>query len=141
VSLDVQMQHDGRYFVEDWLAARVRPDEFVGQLAPSLFLPRLKPTGLRAAGPDIEEIERTEPRFLVLNVAYAGRAAPGSSERTFLDRLAHGRTPYRPVLEHRLQSRWFLFDAATLDTQPWVDSNLAKVNPWIHVYERPGSTP
>jgi hypothetical protein len=135
VSLDVQMQHDGRYAVEDWLAARVRPDDVVGQLAPSLFLPRLKPTGLRAVGPDIPEVEERQPRFVVLNVAYARRAEAGSAERGFIDRLQHGQTPYRLVLEQRLESSWLMFDPDALDGHRWIDSNLAKVNPWIRVYE------
>lgn len=141
VSLDVQMQHDGRYAVEDWLAARVRPDDVVGQLAPSLFLPRLKPTGLRAVGPDIPEVEQRQPRFVVLNVAYARRAEAGSAERSFIDRLRHGQTPYRLVLEQRFESPWLMFDPELLDGHRWIDSNLAKVNPWIQVYERGESAP
>jgi hypothetical protein len=141
VSLDVQMQHDGRYAVEDWLAARVRPDDVVGQLAPSLFLPRLKPTGLRAVGPDIPEVEQRQPRFVVLNVAYARRAEAGSAERSLIDRLQHGQTPYHLVLDQRFESPWLMFDPAVLEGQRWIDSNLAKVNPWIQVYERGASAP
>jgi hypothetical protein len=143
VSLDLHLAHDGRYAVEDWLAARARPQDVVGQTAPSAFMPRLRAEGLRVAGPDVEELERSEARFLLVNPAWSRRAEEGGAERAFVLRLERGQLPYRLALEHRWQPpRLLPFDPADLD-QPGsrVDSNLSKVNPLVRVYERVGTAP
>lgn len=143
VALDLHMAHDGRQHVEAWLAERARSGDVVGQAAPALFMPRLRAEGLRVAGPDVEELERAEARFLLVNPAWSRRAEAGSAERAFLDRLERGQLPYRLALEHRWRPPFPLpFDPADLD-QPGsrVVSNLARVNPWLRVYERLEAAP
>lgn len=141
VSLDLQMERDGRYAVEEWLASRVRPDEAVGQLAPSLFLPRLKLQGLRAFGPDLEELQRERPRYLLMNVAYSRRADAREAERRFLQGLESGALGYGLALEQRFTPPWPLFDTQDLQRPGAVESNLRNVNPLIRVYERVGAQP
>lgn len=143
LALNLHMVHDGRYAVEDWLAARARPQDVVGQTAPSAFMPRLRAEGLRAAGPDVEELERSEARFLLVNPSWSRRAEAGSAERAFVERLERGQLPYRLALEHRWPPpRWLPFDPADLDRPGTrVVSNLAKVNPLVRVYERLEAAP
>jgi hypothetical protein len=137
VALDLHMRHDGRYAVEDWLAARAEPQETIGQLAPSLFLPRLKPAGLRAVGPDPAQVLEARPRFLVDNAAYARRAHLAPEEHALRADLASGAAGYRLALVHRWRApAWLPFDPADLDRPTLVVSNLARVNPEIHVWER-----
>lgn len=138
VSLNLHMSHDGRQDVEAWLVERVRPGDDVGQTAPAQAMPRLRAEGLRAVGPDVEELERTQPRFVVVNPAWSRGTEAGSAERAFVERLERGQLPYRLAVEHRWQAPAFLpFDPAALDRPgSRVVSNLAKVNPLLRVYER-----
>jgi hypothetical protein len=143
LALDLHMTRDGRQDVEAWLAERVRPGDVVGQAAPSLFMPRLRAEGLRVAGPDVEELERSQARFLLANPAWSRRAEAGSAERVFVERLERGQLPYRLALEHRWRPPvWLPFDPADLD-QPGsrVVSNLARVNRLVRVYERLETAP
>jgi hypothetical protein len=143
LALDLHMARDGRQDVEAWLAERVRPGDVVGQAAPSLFMPRLRAEGLRVAGPDVEELERSEARFLLVNPSWSRRAEAGSAERAFVERLERGQLPYRLALEHRWQPPGFLpFDPADLDRPgARVVSNLSKVNPLMRVCERLEAAP
>ncbi len=137
-SLNLHMTHDGRQDVEAWLVARARPGDDVGQAAPAQDMPRLRAEGLRVVGPDVEELERAQPRFVIVNPAWSRRAETGSALRGFLERLERGQLPYRLALEHRWQPpAWLPFDPAALDRPgSRVVSNLAKVNPLLRVYER-----
>ena len=77
------------------------------------------------------------PRFVVTNPAYEARFQPASPEAAFVAGLQDGSLGYRLALDHRQPPALAaFFDAAAWERAGRVNTNLARIDPRIRVYER-----
>jgi hypothetical protein len=136
-SIDILLDHDSRYVVEDWLRREVGPSPLVAAVGPLEYLPRLDGLRWRRLGPAATRLAQVAPDVVVVNADYARRADEGSGERAFHAALEDGSLGYHVALRHRASPR-VLLDMAALRSEGrnriW--SNLDKVDPEIVVYRR-----
>ncbi|HEY3119487.1 MAG TPA: glycosyltransferase family 39 protein [Vicinamibacteria bacterium] len=133
-SLGLAMHHDARYAAEDWLAAHVRPGQQVAAVGPLAYLPRLHRLEWAHAAPSVAALDRLRPDFVVMNADYAERPEDAAA-REFYETLVRDDAGYRRVFDYRYSTR------ALLDLRWWISgregqTNLAKVNPRVVVFER-----
>jgi hypothetical protein len=136
-SIDVLLDHDSRYAVEDWLAREVGPSPVVAAVGPLEYLPRLDGLHWRRLGPATSRLLQVSPDVVVVNADYARRADEGSGEQAFHAALDDGSLGYREVLRQRASPRVLLDMNALRSEGPdrlW--SNLDKADPEIVVYRR-----
>jgi hypothetical protein len=136
-SIDVLLDHDSRYAVEDWLRREVGPTPLVAAVGPLEYLPRLEGLRWRRLGPAASRLAQVAPDVVVVNADYARRAAEGSGEQAFHAALDDGSLGYRVALRHRASPRVLLdMDALRSEGVDRIWSNLDKVDPEIVVYRR-----
>jgi hypothetical protein len=130
VSLDLQMLHDSRYQVENWLvekAGESRTSRFVG--ARSQIHPRSGPPPLRletAAQQPLASLRNLDADLIVVNEL----EPVNGKQREFLARLHTGELNYLPVFQPRYVP-W-----VGLLSYDGVQTNLNAVNPPLTVFER-----
>ncbi len=138
VSLDALMLLDSRYYVERWLAERIRPDTRIAAEGSSIYLPRQSVLLWTRIGADAIALRTERPDFLILNAGYRTRASEEPGPSAFYRSLDDGSAHYRQALRYRAEwpfsvLRWEpRFNGR--DQDPF--SNVSKVNPLIEVYER-----
>ena len=136
-SVDVLLDHDSRYAVEDWLRREVGPSPLVAAVGPLEYLPRLDGLRWRRLGPAAIRLAQVSPDVVVVNADYALRADEGSGERAFHAALDDGSLGYHVALRHRASPRVLLdLDALRSEGRDRIWSNLDKVDPEIVVYRR-----
>jgi 4-amino-4-deoxy-L-arabinose transferase-like glycosyltransferase len=138
-SIDILLDHDSRYAVEDWLRREVGPSALVAAVGPLEYLPRLDGLRWRRLGPAASRLVQVAPDVVVVNADYARRAEEGSGERAFHAALDDGSLGYRVALRHRASPRVLLdMHALRSEGRDRIWSNLDKVDPEIVVYRRAG---
>ncbi|MDA1094207.1 MAG: PA14 domain-containing protein [Acidobacteria bacterium] len=117
VTVDVVMASDSRYAVERWLSERAHARGRVGMAGMAIYLPRVDPARALTVRESWVDVDRLQPRFIVVNRGYSCRAEPGSSAADFYAGLRRarrrpGRVPgalpsvVRPVSRRHVAALW-----------------------------------
>ena len=133
------MHYDSRYIVEQWARANIAPSQTIGVVNLREYLPRFPDhRGMRldASWP---AAQAQRPGFLVINETLASIRSLESAEDASFYRQLHDPTNglYEQVLTYRTTPWWASLTPEWVFWSPHdVYSNLAKINPEIHVYRR-----
>lgn len=138
-TVDYLMVDDSRYAAARWMRSNVR-DDIVAMSEPPELLPGL--AGFRSIElHTIEELQREQPKFFVLNVDYARAAEPGSAWARLVAGIEQERLGYRAVARFRNRVPWQWLPLGHPDLvgprqETTVFSVLRDINPTIEIYER-----
>lgn len=139
-TVDLLMLRDSRYQVEQWMGRHAKRDERVGTMFPDSVLPRLgncQVIKIRS----IDDLERENPAFYVLNADYARAVPSGAPDGQLVAALQRGAVGYTRVLQSRSPDPWPWLPGAHPDLVgprlgAAVVSVLRDINPTIQVYRR-----
>jgi 4-amino-4-deoxy-L-arabinose transferase-like glycosyltransferase len=130
-SVDILMVKDSRYAVERWLHAHVPAGSSIGIVGLPNYLPRLDGYAWRCIRPRLSDLEGpAQPDYLMFITLYVRRFPADSMERRFFLDLDKTRPGYHLVYKYQTPLGWL-----PLRTKS-AFSNLALINPEVHVYEK-----
>jgi hypothetical protein len=136
-SINVMMAADGRYFVEDWIRARVPAGTRIGVFEHEVVVPRLPSSDMMPLLKPVADLPVHRPEYLVLTDNYLTRVAAGSPERELYRRLLAGEEDYDVVLQHQTRMPFAILALEPRFRYPDGSfTTLHKVNPVVTVLHR-----
>ena len=138
------MNHDARYFVEQWSRVNISQSESIGLVGFGEYLPRFPQHRTMRLQESWSAAQSQRPNIIVINTQFASRANfnPDAHEaRNFYARLNDPNNgQYEQILTHRT-TPWWAFVAPEWVFWPMhaggtFYTNLAKINPEIRVFRR-----
>ncbi len=136
-SVNLLMAADGRDEAARWLRANVTAQELVGTAGPQEYHPPVAGRLVHLI-PTIEEIERAQPDYLVVNTGYRRRFRRETLEGPAFFGLEEGRLPYRVVhrVKHRVPLAILSLEAPFREGTHISHTSLNKINPELLIYKR-----
>jgi len=131
-AVDRAMASDARYAAEQWFEQHVAPEASVLLVGYTKYLPRIRTPGTVDTGTaSLSDLARSTPDYVVtIDTWRPDGFLTNPTAREFFARLEDGTAGYSPAYSYKADIGWPGLDIALGDT------NLAKINPRVTIFER-----